>query len=106
MTPNQPSEIPPGWTGGFAKSKTAFAYPNPDLTSLPMLDNMANLKLLKRQQGVEWPEFSWLTELGNEESRCYQMFAPYISRIGYTNTGRVYSIICPQKASGLKIKFA
>ena len=25
------------------------------------------------------------------------MFAPDISRIGYTNTGRVYSIICPQQ---------
>jgi hypothetical protein len=25
------------------------------------------------------------------------MFAPYISRLGYTDTGRVYSIICPQQ---------
>lgn len=25
------------------------------------------------------------------------MFAPFISRLGYTDTGRVYSIICPQQ---------
>ncbi len=98
MTPNQNSNIPPGWVGGFAESNPAFAYPNPDLTSLPMLDNMANIDLLQRQQGVEWPEFSWETEKGNSDpKRCFQMFAPYISRLGYTATGRVYSIICPQQ---------
>jgi hypothetical protein len=97
MITNQNTEPAPGWTGGFAGSNPAFAYPNPDLTSLPMLDNMANINLLQRQQGVEWPEFSWLTVPGDQTSRCFQMFAPYISRIGYTNKGRVYSIICPQQ---------
>jgi len=99
MKPNQPSDIvPPGWVGGFAESNPAFAYPNPDLTSLPMLGNMANIDLLQRQQGVEWPEFSWETEKGQADpKRCFQMFAPYISRLGYTDTGRVYSIICPQQ---------
>ncbi len=48
---------------------------------------------------VEWPEFSWETEPGNTDSRCYQMFSPYISRIGYTNKGRSYSIICPQQGA-------
>jgi hypothetical protein len=99
MKPNQPSDIvPPGWVGGFAESNPAFAYPNPDLTSLLMLGNMANIDLLQRQQGVEWPEFSWETEKGQADpKRCFQMFAPYISRLGYTDTGRVYSIICPQQ---------
>jgi len=92
---------PPGWVGGFAQSNPAFAYPNPDLSSLPMLDNMANINLLTRQQGVKWPEFSWLTKMGEESSRCYTMFAPYISRLGYDNTGRVYSIICPQQGMWL-----
>jgi hypothetical protein len=96
QVPNVPD---PGWVGGFAESNPAFAYPNPDLSSLPMLDNLANIDKLQRQQPVKWPEFSWETIPGNPKSRCYQMFAPYISRLGYTNEGRVYSIICPQQGA-------
>lgn len=93
-----PVEIPAGWIGGFAESNPAFAYPNPDLSSLPMPDNMLNISKLQRQQAVKWPEFSWETQRGAPDpKRCYQMFAPDISRIGYTNTGRVFSIICPQQ---------
>jgi len=78
----------PGWKGGF----------QPDnLSDYPMYDNLANIDLLTRQQKVLWPEFSWLAKQGDESSRCYQMFAPDISRIGYTDEGRVYSIICPQQ---------
>lgn len=87
----------PGWVGGFAQSNGDFAYPDPNLSSLPILDNMDNIDKLQRQQKVLWPEFSWLTELGDDNSRCFQMFAPDISRLGYTNEGRVYSIICPQQ---------
>lgn len=90
---------PPGWTGGFAQSNPAFAYPDPDLSSLPMLGNLENIDLLKRQQDVRWPEFSWQTIPGDEDSRCFQMFAPDISRLGYTDDGRVYSIICPQQGA-------
>lgn len=97
MENNQNSADLPEWKGSFAESKPEFAYPNPDLTSLPMLDNMANINLLQRQQAVKWPEFSWETVPGKSKSRCYRMFAPYISRLGYTNEGRVYSIICPQQ---------
>ncbi|WP_299627970.1 hypothetical protein [uncultured Tenacibaculum sp.] len=90
--------IPAGWVGGFASSNPEFAYPNPNLTSLPMPDNMLNIGRLQRQQAVKWPEFSWETKMGAADpKRCYQMFAPDISRIGYTNEGRVYSIICPQQ---------
>ncbi|MFH8251966.1 hypothetical protein ACH3VR_16495 [Microbacterium sp. B2969] len=89
--------IPPGWVGGFAQSDPAFAYPDPNLSSLPMLKNMANIGKLDRQQAVLWPEFSWESDPGHPESRCYQMFAPDISRIGYDDTGRVWSIICPQQ---------
>lgn len=90
--------IPTGWKGGFEESNPAFAYPNPNLTSLPLLDNMANIDLLQRQQPVKWPEFSWETEKGQPNpKRCYTMFAPYISRLGYTDEGRIYSIICPQQ---------
>ena len=88
-----------GWNGTFEQSNPAFAYPNPNLTSLPMYDNMANIPKLKRQQKVLWPEFSWLTELENEDSRCYQRFAPDLSRLGYDDSGRVYSIICPQQGA-------
>lgn len=96
------STIPPGWIGGFAQSNPKFEYPNPDLSSLPLLDNMANIDLLKRQWPVEWPEFSWEVKKGDPKSRCFQMFAPYISRIGYDDTGRVYSIICPQQGVWIK----
>lgn len=89
----------PGWVGGFEQTNSAFSYPNPNLSSLKIYDNMDHIHLLKRQQKVVWPEFSWLTEPGNKESRCYQMFAPDISRLGYDDQGRVYSIICPQQGA-------
>lgn len=91
-------QIPPGWVGGFAESDKKFAYPTPDLRSLDMLKNMDHIDLLDRQQAVLWPEFSWETEPGTSDpKRCFQMFAPDISRLGYTDHGRVYSIICPQQ---------
>lgn len=94
--------VPPGWVGGFAESDPKYAYPRltPDLSDLPILDNMANIDKLTRQQKVPWPQFSWLSVPGDESSRVYQMFAPDISRLGYTDDGRVYSIICPQQGFG------
>ena len=99
MAEQDKSHPPAGWVGGFAQSNPAFAYPHPNLSSLPLLDNMANIDLLDRQQKVLWPEFSWETVLGDPTSRCFQMFAPDISRGGYTDTGRIYSIICPQQGA-------
>ena len=91
-------QIPAGWIGGFAESDERFAYPTLDLRSLDMLKNMDNIGLLQRQQKVLWPEFSWESEPGRSDpKRCFQMFAPDISRLGYTDQGRVYSIICPQQ---------
>jgi hypothetical protein len=97
MTTKPNTTAVPGWIGGFAQSNTAFSYPDPNLTSLPMLDNMANITLLKRQQKVNWPEFSWETKLGQSDSRCFSRFAQDISSIGYDDIGRIYSIICPQQ---------
>ena len=86
------------WVGGFPPANSPMLYPNPDLSSLPMLGNMDNINFLQRQLGIKWPEFSWETEKGKlDPRRCFQQFAPYISRIGYTNEGRIYSIICPQQ---------
>jgi hypothetical protein len=86
------------WIGGFAQSEPAFAYPTPDLSSLPLYDNMANIHRLRRQSDIRWPEFSWESDPGESDpKRVFQMFAPDISRIGYTELGRVYSIICPQQ---------
>lgn len=89
----------PGWIGGFSSSNPKFAYPHPDLSPLQMLDNMANIPLLKRQLDVLWPEFSWETVPGDPDSRCFQMFAPDISRAGYDAAGRIFSIICPQQGT-------
>ena len=84
------------WVGGFEASNTLFAYPDPNLNSLHMLDNMANIDKLKRQQKALWPEFSWKTDENDESTRLYTRFAPDISRIGYDEYGRVFSYICPQ----------
>ncbi len=103
MTNNLNTNIPAGWKGGFAQSNPKFAYPAPNLSSLPLLGNMDNIDKLQRQQDVLWPEFSWETQKGHPDpKRCFQMFAPDISRIGYTDEGRVYSIICPQQGVWIK----
>ncbi len=99
MNYSSPNDCP--WIGGFEDSNPDFKYPDPNLTSLELLDNMANIDKLQRQMKALWPEFSWLTHPGEERSRCFQMFAPDISRIGYTAEGRVYSIICPQQGAYL-----
>lgn len=92
----------PGWVGGFEASDPDFSYPTPDLSSLLVQQNMTHINLLERQQAVQWPEFSWETIPGVAASRCYQMFSPYVSRLGYTATGKVYSIICPQQGMYIK----
>lgn len=67
-------------------------------------DNLDNITDIKRMWRAQWPEFSWLTVPGDDNSRCYQMFAPDISRVGYgdpdpanDNHCEVYSIMCPQQ---------
>ena len=98
MPKDEQPQIPAGWIGGFTESNKRFAYPTLDLHLLDMLKNMDNIHLLMRQQAIPWPEFSWESEPGDRDpKRCFQMFAPDISRIGYTDEGRVYSIICPQQ---------
>jgi hypothetical protein len=93
------NEIPAeGWKGGFLDSNPDFNYPTPDLSSLPLPDNLQNIDKIQRQMKVLWPEFSWETKPGEEDpERCYTMFSPDVSRIGYSDSGRVYSIICPQQ---------
>lgn len=86
-----------GWIGGFAESNPAFAYPKPNLSDLAFYDNMDNIDKLARQIKVIWPEFSWQSVIGDESSRCFSRFAPDISRMGYDDTGRVWSIMCPQQ---------
>lgn len=103
MQNNENSLIPIGWVGGFPPAGSPMLYPTRDLSSLPMLGNMDNINFLQRQLGVKWPEFSWETQKGSPNpKRCYQQFAPYISRAGYTDEGRVYSVICPQQGVWLK----
>ncbi len=87
----------PGWKGGFSTSDPKFAYPDPDLSCIELTDNMANINKLTRYVDVLWPEFSWETVPGDPNSRCYQMFAPDISRGGYDDRGQFWSIICPQQ---------
>ena len=108
-----------GWIGGYPDltitPEMGYSTPNtdplgvshdapnsstPDLSSLPMLGNLDNIDKLQRQWKVLWPEFSWNSEPGEADpKRCYQMFAPDISRLGYTDEGRTYAIICPQQGT-------
>lgn len=104
--PLEPSPVVPvnsaadsEWVGGFAESNPAFAYPEPDLISLDMHGNLDNIQKIQRQMKVIWPEFSWLSDQEDPDSRCFQTFAQDISRVGYDKTGRVWSIICPQQGS-------
>src|SRR6185436_11932798 len=70
----------------------------------PLADNMDNIGKIKRMWRAQWPEFSWLTVPNDNTSRCYQMFAPDISRVGYgdpdpqkNNRCPVWSVMCPQQ---------
>jgi len=94
-----PYEIPPGWKGGFRDTDPKFAYPQikPDLSSLGDLQsNYKNMDKITRMQGIPWPEFSWLSEPNKNDSRVYQKMATDVSRIGYDDQGRIWSIVCPQ----------
>jgi hypothetical protein len=59
------AEIPPGWIGGFAESNPAFAYPDPDLSSLPILGNMDNIDKLQRQQAVKMARIQLVGRAGS-----------------------------------------
>lgn len=95
----------PGWKGGFAASHEQFAYPDPEMlydpkdNQIPLTHNMKYVDKLERSMRVLWPEFSWLVDPEDEESRVFNRFASDISRFGYTNEGRVYSVICPQQGA-------
>jgi len=97
MSTKSNNEPAPGWIGGFAESNPEFAYPDPNISSIRVTRNLDNIDKLQRQQDVEWPEFSWQSIPGDESSRCFQMFAHDISRLGYDDYGRSWSIICPQQ---------
>ena len=61
---------------------------------------MENIDKLTRMQKVRFPEFSWEMLPGSPSTRIFTTFATYISRMGYDNNGRVWSIICPQMGFG------
>jgi len=93
----QPSFIPAGWIGGFSNHPPR-PYPNQELlSSLPFEKNLDHIPNITRMLRAKWPEFSWEVTKGDSSTRMYQMFAPDISRLGYDDTGRVWSIICPQQ---------
>ena len=101
MTKLIPNHIPAKcWKGGFLKKHPKMNYPNPNLDGLKLTDNLDNICKIKRQQRVLWPEFTWETQKGKKDpKRCFQMFAPDISRVGYDNTGQSWSVICPQQGT-------
>jgi len=98
VSTRQPSFIPAGWIGGFSDNPPGQPYPNSKLlSSLPFERNLDHIPNITRMLRAKWPEFSWEVTKGDPGSRMYQMFAPDISRLGYDDTGRVWSIICPQQ---------
>ena len=94
---------PPGWRGGFVGTNADFAYPNvsnPNTITIPYTSNkqIDNIRKITRWQNVTFPEFSWCVTNGIEASRIYTRFDQNISRVGYDNSGRIWSIVCPQKS--------
>jgi len=94
-----PFDCPAGWEGGYAESNPEFFYPEkkPDLSSIPITTNLANIDKITRQIKIKYPIFSWQMVPGDETTRCYVKFSEDISRIGYDDKGRIWSIICPQQ---------
>lgn len=94
-----PNHIPAkGWEGGFLEKDPKMKYPDPNLKDLKCTKNLDNIDKIQRQQRALWPEFTWETQPGKKDpKRCFQMFAPDISRVGYDNTGQSWSIVCPQQ---------
>jgi hypothetical protein len=69
-----------------------------------MYDNLSRIDKITRGLWIRWPEFSWDSQPKTDQpKRGFTMLAPNISRIGYDNYGRVYSIICPQLAKASKL---
>lgn len=91
--------FPAGWEGGFKYSKPKYEYGRtlPDLSDLKITGNLDNIKKITRTQKILWPEFSWQSIPGDDSSRVYEMFAKDVSRIGYDDKGRIWSLICPQR---------
>ena len=88
------------WKGGFRDTNPDYVYDGvqkPDLSDLPITGNLDNIDKITRMQKILWPQFSWQAIPGDESSRVYEMFAQDISRIGYDDEGRIWSIICPQR---------
>ena len=73
MKRNENPEAVPGWIGGFAQSNPAFAYPDPNLSSLPVLGNLDNIPKIQRQQAIYWPEFSWLSKQGDPDQPLFPL---------------------------------
>jgi len=96
-----PNKVPaPGWKGGFLAQHPEMNYPNVNLDALSLTGNLDNIGKITRQQRALWPEFSWETQKDQPNpKRCYQMFAPDISRVGYDDIGQSWSIICPQQGT-------
>ncbi len=100
-----PNHVPAkGWKGGFIEYNPALQYKNgiANLSTLDFNCNLDRIYNIKRQQRVLWPEFTWLTVEKDPNSRCFQMFAPDISRAGYDNTGQNWAVICPQQGTYIK----
>jgi len=96
---DDPLPLPP-WKGGFKDSNPDFKYDQvkPDLSSIPMTKNLDNMDKITRMQKIRYPEFSWFQKIGDPASRVYTVFAQDVSRIGYDDDGRIWSLVCPQRA--------
>ena len=64
---------------------------------------MESIDEITRMQQIFWPQFSWLAVPGDESTHLYNLFAKNISRMGYDDEGRIWSIICPQRGFEIPI---
>jgi len=104
ITPTTSSGLS-AYEGGFKDTNPDFAYvnPKPDLSGLEITKNLDNIDKITRMQKIYWPQFSWLAVPGDESTRLYDLFAKDISRLGYDDSGRIWSLICPQRGKSVPI---
>jgi len=92
-TNNKPKrfDIPVGRIGDYAEEAKDPSFMG------KLTGNLQHIPKIQRMMKFEYPEFNWQMTLGDEETRCYQKFAQYISRFGYDDRGKVWSVIYPQQ---------
>ena len=89
---------PPWGTGGIFKNSLPGPNGNKIIDDIPWLTNNVNDEHITRQMYARWPEFSWMRNgvpEGQGGRRIFQQLPQDVSRIGYSDNGKAFHVICP-----------